>query len=87
MSRACLGNLRLNSAQGIIRASLMGSWGVHGVVEGVCNVVMKVHKAGVTGTGRSGTVLVPGFRLYNLSVTSQGEIEVTDSFSFLKLSF
>lgn len=34
----------------------MGSWGVHSVVEKVCNVVMRVHKAGVTGTGRSGTL-------------------------------
>lgn len=35
----------------------MVSWGVHGVVEDVCNVVMRVHKAGVTGTGRSRTLL------------------------------
>lgn len=26
------------------------------MVERVCNVVMRVHKAGVTGTGRSGTL-------------------------------
>lgn len=34
----------------------MGSLGVHSVVERVGNVVMRVHKVGVTGTGRSGTL-------------------------------
>lgn len=34
----------------------MGSQGVHSVAERVCNVAMRVHKAGVTGTGRSGTL-------------------------------
>lgn len=34
----------------------MVSQGVHSVVEKVCNVVTRVHKAGVTGTGRSGTL-------------------------------
>lgn len=52
----CLGNCRLNSTRGLVRASLMGSLGVHSVAERVRNVVMRVHKAGVTGTGRSGTL-------------------------------
>lgn len=51
-----MGNCSLNSARGLVRASLMGSRGVHCVVEKVRNVVMRVHKAGVTGTGRSGTL-------------------------------
>ena len=51
-----LGSCRLNSARGLVRASLMGSWGVQSVEQRVCNVVMRVHKAGVTGTGRSGTL-------------------------------
>lgn len=44
----CLGNCSLNSARGLVIASLMGSLGVHSVVERVCNVVMRVHKTGVT---------------------------------------
>lgn len=44
----CLGNCSLNSARGLVRASLMGSLGVHSVVERVCNVVMRVREAGVT---------------------------------------
>ena len=55
-SGACLGNCRLNGARGLVRAPLMGSQGVHRVAERVRNVVMRVHKAGVTGTGRSGTL-------------------------------
>lgn len=54
--RVRLGNFRLSSARGLVRAPLMGSQGVHFLVERICYVVMRVHTAGVTGTGRSGTL-------------------------------
>lgn len=41
--RACLGTCSLNGVLGLIRVSLMGSWGVHGVVEKVRYPVMKVN--------------------------------------------
>lgn len=56
MQRVCLGNCSLNSALGLVRGSLMVSKGVQSVVEKICNVVTRVHKAGVTGTERSGTL-------------------------------
>lgn len=63
----------------------MGSWGVHGVLEKVCNVVMRVHKAGVTGTGRSGTrrEANSGFQHVALFLTSQRRIKVFLFSSFL----
>lgn len=39
--RACLGTFCLNGVLGLVRVSLMGSWGVHGVEEKVRNTVMK----------------------------------------------
>lgn len=62
----------------------MGSWGVHGVLEKVCNVVMRVHKAGVTGTGRSRTrrEANSGFQHVALFLTSQRRIKVFSFFLF-----
>lgn len=51
-----MGNCRLNGAWGLVRESLMGWKGVHSMVGRFCNVVMRVHKAGVSGAGRSGTL-------------------------------
>lgn len=41
--KGCLGTGSLNGVLGLIRVSLMGSWGVHSVVEKVRNTAMEVH--------------------------------------------
>lgn len=41
--RACLGTCSLNGVLGLVRVSLMGSRGVHGVVEKVRDTAMKVN--------------------------------------------